>query len=257
MYAIHNLISCGNFTGMKNAKSISGLFKTVLRRTKKLISKNPEKYLKRIGGLIHVGANTGQEIQLYHQHDLSVIWIEPIPEIFSELQNNLTGVSKQIAIRGLVTDQNDAEYHFNLASNNGASSSILDFNLHQDIWPDIKFDKTISLYSKTLPTLLSENNVDVAKYDMLVVDTQGSELMVLKGATDILHHFKYIQAEVPDFEAYKGCCQLEDLQAFFNRYHYKEVYRRKFAKHPKGGSYYDIIFKRIPEKLNYVPVLTI
>jgi FkbM family methyltransferase len=230
---------------MMKVNSINSLLKTILRRTTKLVSRNSGKYLKKIDGLIHVGANTGQEIALYQKHGLSVVWIEPIPEIFDELQKNLSGFPKQIAVRGLVTDQEGKEYQFNLASNHGASSSILDFNLHQDIWPDITFQRTISLFSKTLPTLLSENNVDLNKYNMMVIDTQGSELLVLNGASNILHHFKYIQTEVPDFEAYKGCCQLTDLQEFFNRHHFKEVFRQKFATHPNGGNYYDVVFKRV------------
>ena len=68
---------------------------------------------------------------------------------------------------------------------------------------------------------------------MLVIDTQGSELLVLKGALPILHHFKYIQTEVPDFEAYKGCCQLKDLQFFLVGLGYQEISRHQFATHPR------------------------
>lgn len=225
---------------------IDNLGKVILWKVKKLFSKNPEVFFKKVSGIIHVGANTGQEIPMYEKYGLSVVWIEPIPEVFDELKNNLSGVSQQMAIRGLVTDQEGKEYQFHLASNHGASSSILDFNLHQDIWPDITFQRTITLIGKTLPTLLKENNIEFGKYDMMVIDTQGSELLVLKGASNILHHFKYIQTEVPDFEAYKGCCQLTDLEEFFSTHQFKEVYRRKFASHPNGGNYYDIVFKRNP-----------
>ena len=114
----------------------------------------------------------------------------------------------------MVTDRENAEYHFHLANNNGASSSILDFNLHKDIWPDVTFEKSINLFSKTLPTLLKDNNVTLEDYNMLAIDTQGSELLVLQGSIPILHNFLYIKTEVPDFEAYKGCCQLKDLKLF-------------------------------------------
>jgi FkbM family methyltransferase len=230
-------------------KKVGKFLKSLLSSPKALIKKNPEKYLKKIRGLIHVGANTGQERQLYSKYKLSVIWVEPIPEIFAELENNLIGISKQVAIKGLVTDRDNEEYTFKVASNHGASSSIFDFDLHKDIWPNITFEKTISLYSKTLPTLLIENNIEIGNYDMLVIDTQGSELLVLKGAVSILQNFKYIQTEVPDFEAYKGCCQLEEVQFFFKEQNYEEVFRKKFAKHPDSGTYYDIIFKKIGEKL--------
>jgi len=215
-----------------------------MRRIESLFKKNPDKFLKNVAGVIHVGANTGQEIKLYAQYGLSVVWIEPIPAVFEKLQFNLSGIPAQIALKGLITDLDDMEYHFHLANNNGASSSILELNLHQDIWPDVAFEKTIKLYSTTLSTLLKTHNINVSEYDMLVIDTQGSELLVLKGAEAILHNFTYIQTEVPDFEAYKGCCQLKDLQLFLGKHGYREITRNKFATHPEGGNYYDITYKK-------------
>lgn len=229
--------------GQTNSRSNS-LGKAIARRIKLLLKKNPDKLLKKVKGIIHVGANTGQEIPLYAKHGLSVIWIEPIPEVFDLLQENVSAVEKQIAIKALVTDMDNGEYEFHLANNNGASSSILDLNLHQDIWPDVAFKKTIKLYSKTLSSLLRDNNIRISNYDMLVMDTQGSELLVLKGAISILQNFEYIKTEVPDFESYKDCCQLADLQSFLNQQGFEEFSRHKFATHPSGGNYYDIVYKK-------------
>ena len=222
----------------------NSLGKAIVRRTKSLFKRNPDRLLKKIKGVIHVGANTGQEIQLYAKYGLSVVWIEPIPEVFETLKSNLIGVPKQIAVKGLVTDVENNEYEFHLANNNGASSSILELNLHQDIWPDVIFEKTIKLYSKTLSSLLKVNNINTSGYDMLVMDTQGSELLVLKGAVPVLQNFTYIKTEVPDFESYKGCCQLKDLQSFLSQHGFTELSRHKFATHPTGGSYYDIVYKK-------------
>ena len=231
---------------MQKKNSIVTLGKALIRGSKYFFKKNPDKLLKKVNGVIHVGANTGQERELYAQYGLSVVWIEPIPEIFEKLQLNLIGIPKQVALKGLVTDHDDMEYHFHLANNNGASSSILDMNLHQDIWPEVGYEKTINLYSRKLSSLLNDNNISISEYNMLVIDTQGSELLVLKGAESILQNFIYIQTEVPDFEAYKGCCQLDDLQTFLRDRGYKEISRNKFATHPDGGSYYDIVFKSNP-----------
>ncbi|HTB26938.1 MAG TPA: FkbM family methyltransferase [Puia sp.] len=228
---------------MQKKNSIVAWVKAAKRRGKLLFKNNPEKLLKKVKGIIHVGANTGQERELYTQYGLAVVWIEPIPEIFEKLQLNLLGFTGQIALKGLVTDQDDMEYQFHLANNNGASSSILDLNLHQDIWPEVGYEKTINLHSRKLSSLLNDNNINVSNYDMLVIDTQGSELLVLKGAESILNNFTYIQTEVPDFEAYKGCCQLKDLQSFLGERGYKEISRSRFATHPGGGNYYDMIFK--------------
>jgi FkbM family methyltransferase len=215
------------------------------RNQLRALKKNKEyKFLKEVNGLIHVGANTGQEIALYAKYNLSVIWIEPIEDVFNTLSANLKGFPKQHAIKALVTDVDNKEYEFNVANNGGASSSIFDLNQHKEIWPDIKFDTTISLFSKTLTTLIGEEHINVADYNMLVMDTQGSELLVLKGAIPLLPNFTYIKTEVPDFESYKGCCQLKDIESFLATYGFEEIYRNKFASSPNLGSYYDIIYKK-------------
>jgi FkbM family methyltransferase len=230
---------------MQKKNRIRKLGGALKRRLGSLFKSDPEKFLGKVSGVIHVGANTGQEIKLYAEYGLSVVWIEPIPDVFGKLQRNLVGFPRQIALEGLVTDLDNVEYQFHLASNNGASSSILELNLHKDIWPDVSFEQTIKLYSRTLSSLLKANQIDPAGYDMLVIDTQGSELLVLKGAEPLLNHFKYIQTEVPDFEAYKGCCQLIDLQLFLNQHGFDEIYRNKFATHPGGGNYYDVTFQKV------------
>ena len=92
--------------------------------------------------------------------------------------------------------------------------------------------------------MLEEEHVDYSEYDTLIMDTQGSELLVLKGAVSILENFTYIKTEVPDFESYTGCCQLADIASFLARYGYREFSRQKNAERPNVGSYYDIVYKR-------------
>ncbi len=217
--------------------------RTIVRRAR--LRKNAEPFLRKARGVVHVGANTGVEAELYAALGLNVLWIEPIPEVFAALEQNIKSFPRQRALRGLVTDQEDAEYQFNVASNHGASSSILDFADHKDIWPTISFEKTITLRSRTLEAMLRAAAIDIADYDCLILDTQGSELLVLKGASPILKHFRFIKTEVADFEAYKGCCQVGDITDFLGQYRFSEIHRNKFAERPGGGgAYYDITFAR-------------
>jgi FkbM family methyltransferase len=204
----------------------------------------PEPFLKEVSGVIHVGANTGQERIQYHRCGLRVLWIEPIPEVFARLQANLKRFPQQLAYQCLITDRDDAEYAFHVANNDGQSSSILDLEMHKDIWPDVDYAKTITLRSTTLPSLLAREGIDPAAYDALVMDTQGSELLVLTGALPILANFRYIKAEVADFEAYQGCCQVGDLNRFLGEHGFREFSRRTFARRAGGGNYYDIIYQR-------------
>jgi len=203
-----------------------------------------DSYLTEISGVIHVGANTGQERNLYAKHGLRVLWIEPIPEVFNQLVSNIQDYENQSAIMALITDCDGKEYEFHISSNEGASSSVFDLNLHKDIWPSVEYVSTLKLKSVTLPALLRINQLDPKKYDALVLDTQGSELLILQGCSEILPNFKYIQMEAADFEAYKDCCQLRDINQYLNLKGFREWGRKKFATHPNKGSYYDIIYRK-------------
>lgn len=113
-----------------------------------------------------------------------------------------------------------------------------------DIWPDVNYKETILLKSTTLASLFDRERIDPSNYQALIMDTQGSELLVLQGSIPLLHNFEYIKTEVPDFESYADCCQLSDINAFMNQHGYIEFSRNKFASWPQGGSYFDIIYKR-------------
>ena len=121
---------------------------------------------------------------------------------------------------------------------------ILDLALHRDIWPEVTYSAAIELNSVTLPALVEKERLDLADYDALVLDTQGSELLVLRGAAPILTSFSYIKVEAPDFEAYSGCCQVDDLAEFLKMYGFRERLRRKFAVRRQGGTYYDVLYER-------------
>lgn len=216
----------------------------ILRRVKALLTRNPDRFLKEASGVIHVGANSGQERDTYKEFGLRVIWIEPIPEVFQTLRTNLDGYSGQLALQYLVTDQDNSEHTFHIANNGGESSSILDFKMHEDIWPHIHYERDIILRSATLTALIQKERINVTDYNALILDTQGSELLVLKGADAILSGFRFVKLEVADFESYKGCCQLRDIEQFLKPRGFFEFSRLKFAERPAGGNYYDIVYKR-------------
>jgi FkbM family methyltransferase len=202
------------------------------------------RFLRKVSGVIHVGANTGQERNIYDKYSLHVIWIEPIPEIFDRLKINIEFHTRQSALQYLVTDQDGVEYDFFVSNNDGASSSILELKLHKDIWPQVIYDKKITLRSITLATLLRKEKINTRHYDALIIDTQGSELLVLKGAVPFLHIFKFIRVEAADFESYAGCCQLHEIKEFVTKHGFQEISRHKFAEYSKGGSYFDVLYGR-------------
>ena len=224
--------------------TIRELITPYFRRARRARKGGPDSFLGRVTGIVHVGANTGQERELYASLGLRVIWVEPIPQVFAELSANIQGLRGQRALQALVTDVDGKEYEFHVASNSGLSSSILDFKEHGDIWPDVHYASTIRLRSLTLASLLERERVNPRKYQALVMDTQGSELLVLRGSLPILRHFRFIKTEVPDFEAYAGCCQLSDIGEFMAGNGYEEISRNEFARRDGGGSYFDVVYRR-------------
>jgi FkbM family methyltransferase len=214
----------------------------VLRR--EIVGKYQPHLLKNLRGILHVGANVGQECATYAQRGLNVAWIEPIPNVFSRLQGNIQPYPQQRAYNYLVTDQDDEIYTFHVASNDGSSSSILELGDHKDIFPNIGYVQTLELTSVTLTTMVARERIDLSKFDMLLLDTQGSELLVLKGGEPLLNRFRFVQIEVADFDAYKGCCKLDEVAAFMLPKGFVECHRKRTSTHPNGGQYFEITYGR-------------
>ena len=202
-------------------------------------------FLEEIGGLIHIGANTGQERDLYGKHQLKVVWVEPIIDVFEELRENLYNYPDQKGYNALITDKDDQEYDFYIANNFGASSSILPLKECYKIWPEIHYINKIKIKSCTLPTMILTEGLKIQDYQALIMDTQGSELLILKGAESMLNHFDYIKTEVADFEAYKGCVLIGEMTNFLEKQGFYKAEENMFAADNEGlCHYFDVIYKR-------------
>lgn len=205
---------------------------------------HPNRFLEAITGLVHIGASVGQERQQYEEHGLDVIWVEPIPEVFERLVNNIVPYPKQHAYQYLLTDEHDKTYQFHISSNAGESSSIFELARHKEIWPEVHYTNSIELNSTTFARLVAKESIDLGKYQALVMDTQGSELLILQGAGELLNQFHIIKVEAADFEAYAGCCRVEDLSSYLKDFGFIELWRNQFAQSASGGSYFDLIYIR-------------
>ena len=171
-------------------------------------------FLAEARGVIHVGANAGQECGIYGNYGLPVIWIEPLEGVFDQLRQRVSSHANQRALQYLITDEDDKEYSLRIASNFGQSSSIYDFALHRQVWPGVHYVDSVKLRSVTLKTVIEREGIDLADYDTLIMDVQGAELLALKGLGELLARFRWIRAEAADYELYQGCCQLQDLDDY-------------------------------------------
>lgn len=197
-------------------------------------------------GVIHVGANAGQERDIYAAHNLPVVWIEALHDAFAQLGENISKYPNQRALRCLIVDEDGKECAFNIASNEGQSSSIFDFGEHTKIWPEIKYTHSFPTVGVTLKTALQRFSVNVADYDTLIMDVQGAELLVLKGAGDLLDGFRFIRAEACDFEMYKGGCRLSDLDEYLIPRGFERAMTWKYKRSPDHER--DFVYEALYQK---------
>lgn len=173
------------------------------------------------GGILHLGAHTGQEREIYRALGKSVIWVEANPRVFPALHSNISPIPEQRAICALLGDIDGLEQTFHISNNfEGVSSSIYLFGEYaigdKSLWPelDLHMVSAVTLPMVRLDTLLTENDVRAEDFDFWVLDLQGSEMNALTGAERSLHHCRSLLAEVSEREIYQGGPLYRDLKGF-------------------------------------------
>lgn len=160
-------------------------------------------------GIIHIGAHRGSEGIVYEWFNKKVVWIEANPLIFDDLRDNISNLYGQIAFNNLLGEENKSNVQFYLSNNDYASSSVFEFS--DNLIEKIKFnekkiimEKKIYLNMITLDSLIDKKKIDISNFDHWIIDAQGSELQILKGAKNNLKYCKSLYVEVSKDEYYKG-----------------------------------------------------
>ena len=188
-----------------------------------------------VHGSFHIGAYECEELAFYHKLGLSsnqVVWIDAIPVKVEEAVRR--GVPN--VYHAVVTDKDDEEIIFNI-SNNGQSSSVLEFGTHSIEHPSVTYVDKIHQKSITIDTFFKRHSLDAANYDFWNFDIQGAELMALKGATESIKYAKAIYLEVNEKELYKNCALIPEIDAFLVGHRFKRV-ATNMTSHGWGDALY-------------------
>jgi len=157
-----------------------------------------------IQGVIHVGANTGEEYIMYRECGINpIIWFEP-SGAHEKIQGGLVMPFALGAERG-------REYLWESFPKSN-HSSFLQPNLHLLYYPNIGFRaaiKPVAIYR--LDELMATN---IPPANFLIIDTNGYELEVLIGTEQYLFKVDYIYTEVYKEELYKGVPMIKDIDEF-------------------------------------------
>lgn len=191
------------------------------------LDKLKEKYDIQSRGVLHIGASSGQEAQMYHDCKINrALWIEAIPDVFEQLKKNIEKFPNSLAINACVSDEDGKEVNFNISSNDGESSSFLEFGIHKEMHPSVEFIDAIPLTTMRMDSLYKKYNINPADYDFLNIDVQGAEMHVLRGMGNLLGNFTYAYIEVNKDEVYKGCGRVEEVDALLAHFGFKGVEER-------------------------------
>lgn len=175
---------------------------------------------KEIRGVIHVGAHYGQEIDDYEAMGIKyMVLFEPLNEAFRVLENRVKRITNSyncILFNVALSDFLGTSMINISNQNQGQSNSILRPLKHKDYYPDIVFTEIapVGVYP------LDYFEFDRTMTNFLVMDVQGAEGLVLKGATETLKHIDIIYTEVNTEELYEGCVlmhQLDEMLPDFKR----------------------------------------
>jgi len=190
-----------------------------------------EKYVKEIRGVLHVGANTGQELDWYVNKKVSrVIWFEPHNKSFAILQANIAEYKNHEAYKiGIHDTLRSASLH--IASNSAQSSSILPFGTHRNHYPRIRYVGDQGITLMRMDHFLRNNHISIDDFNFLNVDVQGVELNVMKSFGEQLRKLDYIYSEVNKQNLYIGGNLLPEIDAYLDSHGFSRVALYMTPKH--------------------------
>jgi FkbM family methyltransferase len=187
----------------------------------KIIMKILESANMKLKGCLHVGAHNCEEIDIYNQLGVSqndTVWIDAMHN--KVLEAKIRGIPN--VYQAVISDQDDQEVKFNI-SNNGQSSSILEFQTHAYQHPEVKYVSSSIEKTITIDSFFSRNNLDATKYNFWNFDIQGAELLALKGASNSIQYADAIYLEVNEDHLYKDCALIGEIDEFLKDKGFKRV----------------------------------
>ena len=151
-----------------------------------------------IKGIIHVGLWDLAEKDCYTKLvGTKVIGVEANPQVFEQMSKPVADERGYTIFNECLCDVDGAEMKFYLA---GHGSS-----LHRGPAQWGK-NESITVKTKTLATMMDENELDPTEYDFLNIDAEGSELDILKGYERYLENVNVIDLETSiDDRHLSGC----------------------------------------------------
>jgi len=175
-----------------------------------------------VSGILHIGAHECEELVPYVTNGVNyenIYWIEAMED---KVEENKKKYVKLNIYNETIDLQDGNEIVFNI-TNNGQSSSILEFGSHEKNHPQVKVVKQVKKITSRMDTVIEKYNIPMEKINFMNLDIQGVELRALKSMEKYLNNIKYIYTEVNIEEVYKGCDQMSELDSYLGTFGFRRV----------------------------------
>jgi FkbM family methyltransferase len=174
-----------------------------------------KKYSIKAHGCIHVGCHFAQEHPDYVAAGIKrFVYIEPCAAAFNVLKNKFSA-HHHIQLFNVACGEVECEQVMYTGSQNeGQSNSLLRMDKHLLIHPGITLPNTEIVTVKRLDSLGLAHKA----YQLLVMDCQGFEGRVLKGATETLKQVNYVYTEVNRDFVYENCTLVDELDILLHEF---------------------------------------
>ena len=172
---------------------------------------------------LDIGACTGTTINLFDDCDI-IYAFEPNPLVFQQLEEfkNKHKNKYKIVTYDYAISDTDGTALFNIMSHHGYSS-LLEFDESGNLFKhcdkiDNGFNKLITrrkVQTKRLDTFIEENNIQNIHF--IKIDTQGSDLAVIKSLGKYIKNVYKIQAEIQTQTLYKNSSKKKETIEFMKK----------------------------------------
>ena len=179
-----------------------------------------DKYKMTFKGAIAAGVHWAEEHNDYLKAGIDkFVYIEPCTDAFDVLVGKFLN-NASVTLFKVACGEQEGEFDMYVSKDNqGQSNSLLKPELHIFQHPEVKFNEMETV--KVMP--MDKLEFDRKDYNLLVMDVQGAEGMVLKGAKETLPFIDYIYTECNRDETYSGNMQIDEMDEFLAEFGFERV----------------------------------
>lgn len=202
-----------------------------------------------IRGVIHIGAHWGEEKRAYEEIKIyRQVWIEPIPENFRTLCHtvalNRPGVHAfQLACGSMPSRSKMVISH----SIRAETHSLAKLKRQLEVHPEHKQVGEVEVEVVRLDDLLEKEGIRAEDFNLIVFDTQGTELDAMMGAQKTIAQMDCVVSEVGTLELYENMALEGQIDAWLKERGFKRMDTHWFGPKFEGNQTYgDAFYLRTP-----------